>query len=137
MKAIMLAPALVLALAAAPALAQDTLPPICGVPEHAMNDMAGMDSMAADPPVDDAHAALMSGMDAMDSQMMQGMKAADIDVAFICGMIPHHQGAISMAKAELAHGDDPAARELALNIIKAQEGEIAWMLDWLSKQPQP
>jgi uncharacterized protein (DUF305 family) len=135
MKATLLASALAFALAA-PAFAEDTLPPICGVAEHAMHDMGAMDGMAADPPLDEAHAALMSGMGTMDSQMMQGMKAADIDVAFICGMIPHHQGAIAMARAELQFGDDPAAKDLAANIIKAQEGEIAWMLDWLSKQPQ-
>ena len=84
----------------------------------------------------DAHTELMAGMDAMNADMMAGGTAADIDVAFICSMIPHHRGAIDMAKAELAHGDDPWAKELANAIIAAQEKEIADMLAWLEKQPQ-
>jgi uncharacterized protein (DUF305 family) len=68
--------------------------------------------------------------------MMVGGLAADIDVAFICSMIPHHRGAIDMARAELAHGDDPFARELAEAIIVAQEKEIADMLAWLETQAE-
>lgn len=83
---------------------------------------------------DDAHGALMSGMDQMNADMMAGATAADLDVAFVCSMIPHHRGAIDMAKAELAHGDDPWAKALAEKIIAAQEGEIAEMLAWLDKQ---
>jgi uncharacterized protein (DUF305 family) len=126
---------------AAPALAQDAdLLAIC-LGEHAghgMTDMDGMGAMdmPAEPPVDEAHQALMAGMDAMDSQMMAGMAAEDLDVAFICGMIPHHLGAISMAKAELQYGDDPWARELAQKIIEAQEAEIAAMREWLAKEAQ-
>jgi uncharacterized protein (DUF305 family) len=63
--------------------------------------------------------------------MMAGGTAADLDVAFVCSMIPHHRGAVDMAKAELAHGDDPQARQLAEGIIAAQEQEIAEMLKWL------
>jgi hypothetical protein len=48
-----------------------------------------------------------------ERSIMQGMKAGDMDVAFVCAMIPHHQGAIDMAKAELAHGDDEWAKEMA------------------------
>jgi len=91
--------------------------------------MDGMDHMDA------AHRDMMMGMDRMRADMMQGMMAADIDVAFVCGMIPHHQGAIAMAKAELAHGDDPWARQLAEKIIAAQEQEIAEMTKWLEEQP--
>lgn len=85
---------------------------------------------------DAAHTELMAGMDAMNADMMAGGTANDIDVAFVCSMIPHHRGAIDMAKAELAHGDDPWARELATAIIAAQESEIADMLAWLEQQPQ-
>ncbi|MBK8083688.1 MAG: DUF305 domain-containing protein [Devosia sp.] len=83
---------------------------------------------------DAAHVDLMDGMTAMNRDMMAGGTAADIDVAFVCSMIPHHRGAIDMARAELAHGDDPWARTLAEAIIVAQEKEIAEMLAWLAEQ---
>ena len=44
------------------------------------------------------------------------------------------EGRIDMAKAELAHGNDPWAKQMAQNVIDAQTKEIADMLDWLSKQ---
>jgi uncharacterized protein (DUF305 family) len=84
--------------------------------------------------MDQAHTDLMKGMDAMHAEMMQGMMVDDIDTAFVCGMIPHHQGAIDMAKAELEHGDDPWVKELAQKVIDAQTQEIAEMKAWLAKQ---
>ena len=104
--------------------------------DMAMGDMAMGDAQMAPAGPDPAHADLMAGMGVMNADMMAGGTAADIDVAFVCSMIPHHQGAIAMAKAELAHGDDPWARKLAETIIAAQEKEIADMKDWLIRQPQ-
>lgn len=49
------------------------------------------------------------------------------------GMIAHHQGAIEMAKVELEYGKDETIRKLAEEIIKAQEGEIRMMKEWLAK----
>lgn len=119
---------------AAPALAQDsvTLPEICtSGTQHDMGSMKSEPMAGMDKP----HQDLMLGMDEMNAQMMKGMGAADIDVAFVCGMIPHHQGAINMAKAELAHGDDQWAKDMAQKVIDAQEREIAEMLAWLADQP--
>jgi uncharacterized protein (DUF305 family) len=42
-------------------------------------------------------------------------------------MIPHHQGAVEMAKVELRFGTDPRLRRLAQEIVVTQQAEIAFM----------
>ncbi|MCO4889799.1 DUF305 domain-containing protein [Cupriavidus sp. WGtm5] len=60
------------------------------------------------------------------------------DHDFVAMMIPHHQGAIDMAKALLLYGKDPALRNLAQGIITEQQNEIRLMQAWLQRhQPQP
>jgi len=72
----------------------------------------------------------------VNAQMHKGMGIIheDADTAFIQGMIPHHQGAVDMANIILQHGDDEEAKELARNVIKAQEEEIEWMKNWLKER---
>ena len=65
--------------------------------------------------------------------MHKGMMIENPDVAFACGMIAHHQGAIDMARVLLAHGKNPDMRKLADEIIAAQVGEIALMTSWLAE----
>jgi uncharacterized protein (DUF305 family) len=66
-------------------------------------------------------------------KMDQGMSvtySGDADKDFVAGMIPHHQGAIDMAKVELQYGKDAQLRKLAQDIVVAQEKEIAFMKSW-------
>jgi uncharacterized protein (DUF305 family) len=104
-----------------PLVAQDAMPGM----DHSKMDHSNM------PP---STMAYMQGMERMMKDMMVPY-TGNADVDFVRGMIPHHQGAIDMAKVVLEHGKNPEIRKLAEDIIKAQEGEIAWMQDWLTKNP--
>ena len=69
-------------------------------------------------------------MDAAMDRMMVGMRVAsggDVDRNFVNAMIPHHQGAIDMAVAELRYGKNPRLKRIAQEIIVDQQQEIAAM----------
>ena len=64
------------------------------------------------------------------TRMMIGMEikpSGDVDADFAAMMIPHHQGAIEMAQAELRHGHNEQLRRIAQEIIVTQQQEIAAM----------
>src|ERR671921_2013983 len=64
----------------------------------------------------------------MDPQQLANQKP--FDEAFIDAMIPHHRSAIEMAQVALENSDNPKIRELAQNIISAQQREIEQMKQW-------
>ncbi|SAL02425.1 CopM family metallochaperone [Caballeronia ptereochthonis] len=77
---------------------------------------------------------------AADQKMMSGMSSVeytgDADRDFVSHMIPHHQGAVEMAKVELKYGKDAKLRKLAKDVVAAQEKEIAFMKQWLEQHPR-
>jgi uncharacterized protein (DUF305 family) len=55
------------------------------------------------------------------------------DVDFMAGMIPHHEGAVEMAKVLLRYGNDAELRKLAEDVVRSQSAEIVMLLDWLRR----
>jgi uncharacterized protein (DUF305 family) len=78
-----------------------------------------------------ADQAFMASMKTMQKNMAV-KPTGETDRDFVLMMLPHHQGAIDMAKVELRYGKDPLLRKLAGDIVKAQEQEIGTMRDWLA-----
>ena len=71
-------------------------------------------------------------MDA-DTAALEPLSGAEFDREFLTRMIAHHEGALPMAEAEVADGENPQAQELARTIISTQEAEIAEMKGLLAQ----
>jgi DUF305 family protein family protein len=75
-------------------------------------------------------APFLSENEAAMNKMMTDMRvkpSGDVDRDFVAMMVPHHQGAVDMAKAELAYGHNEALRRLAQEIVVNQDQEISAM----------
>jgi uncharacterized protein (DUF305 family) len=89
-----------------------------------------------------AHKAETQATKAYQRAHMKMMQAApaytgDADADFRLQMIPHHQGAIDMANVALNYAKDESTKEMARQIITAQEKEIADMRAWLKQRGKP
>ncbi|WP_201599121.1 CopM family metallochaperone [Psychrobacter vallis] len=95
---------------------------------HAGHDMTG-DAMTS------MNKEYQDAMTVMHDEMISGMEYNDPDVVFAQGMLSHHVGAVNMAKIQLKHGTDAEMRQLAQEIIDAQQPEIEQMQNWLTDNP--
>jgi len=77
--------------------------------------------------------AMHAGMEKMMGDMHRAGESGNPDVDFLAMMIPHHEGAIDMARLALIHGTDPLVRQLAEDIIAGQTTEIAAMQGRLTR----
>ena len=113
----------------ATAIAQTTAPAHGNAPgmdmEHHAASETDLPSTAAFQAADQAMMSAMSGI----------QYTGDADRDFVAHMIPHHRGAVEMAKIELKYGKDAKLRKLAKDIIAAQNKEIAFMNQWLAAHP--
>jgi len=105
------------------------LPMMAQTMDHTGHQMTGDQTNADQSPAAMAFAEVNAKMHADMNIPLTGNADAD----FARGMIPHHQGAVDMARIALEYGTDPEIRAFAQGVIDAQEAEIAWLTDWLAK----
>ena len=92
-----------------------------------MNDHSAHRAAAPAPAASGFEADMSVGMARMMEDMHSPGYTGRPDVDFLAMMIPHHEGAVDMARLVLIHGRDPMVRQLAEEIIASQTVEIAAM----------
>ena len=80
----------------------------------------------------EGHHTMMQGMvDEATMTRLESLKGEEFDRLWLESMISHHQGAIEMARAEIANGDNADAKRLAQTIVDTQQAEIGQMKQML------
>lgn len=97
---------------------------------------ANPDTTEPTPETEAMQKAYADGMNEMHGEMMAATAETDPDKAFVRGMLSHHIGAVKMANVELQYGKNAEMRELAQDIIDAQQSEIEQMQNWLAKHSE-
>lgn len=125
---------LALAFVAGPAFADHHEPSGAGSSEdHTQHQAAGASGgPGSKPELSEASKAYDAAMQKMHKDMMVPY-TNDVDIDFVRGMIPHHQGAIEQAEVLLKYSKNPRLRRLAGGIIAAQKREIRFMQKWLEE----
>jgi Domain of unknown function (DUF305) len=87
----------------------------------------------------DEQSFLLENSAAMNKMMadMTVQPSGDVDRDFVAMMVPHHQGAVDMAKAELKYGHNERLRRLAQQIVATQQPEIKVMQDAVGDEQPP
>ena len=134
----MTAAAVLLACLAFPAMAQQhTLGAAMPMPPgHTMPGMTGLPMTATGADASPSTKAFKAADDKMMKDMDRPM-TGNADQDFVAGMLPHHGGAVDMARVEIQYGKDPEMLRLARGIVAAQEKEITLMKAWQAKHPKP
>jgi len=125
-------------------LDEEISPPVTDMADaQAENDANALEEdLVAESQMTDVLRDYTRSMSRMHDEMMIGMNYNDPDTAFAKSMLGHHRGAIEMAKVQLKYGTDEDMRQLAQEIIDAQQIEIDILNKWLashldSVKPKP
>jgi uncharacterized protein (DUF305 family) len=111
-------------------MAISTRPPVRGAVRTSALIAAALISAATSLAASSEKTPFLAESDAAMTRMMAAMTiepSGDVDADFVAMMVPHHQGAIDMAQAELRHGRNEQLRRIAQEIIVTQQQEIAAM----------
>ena len=116
------------------------IPPVTDIVDapndvDADNDLVGGENSAEESQMTDILRDYTRSMTRMHDEMMIGMGYNDPDTAFAKAMLGHHRGAVEMAKIQLKYGTDEEMRQLAQEIIAAQQVEIDILNKWLASHP--
>ncbi len=104
-------------------------------------------ALADAPDLHDAHASKDSNADQAATAFDQANQrmhhdmaispSGNVDMDFARGMLAHHRGAVDMARIELEHGSDEQMRDLAREVIDAQQQEIELLERWIAEHDAP